>query len=69
MIFGGRGVIAETMTAAVAVSAPGQIQEYGQNAQPQQYTDRDILVLFDCALSMLKPMVLHIVSLTIGETN
>ncbi len=57
MILGGRGVIAETMTAAVAVSAPGQVRDYGQNEPPQQYHDRDILVLFDSALSMLKPRV------------
>lgn len=40
-----RGFIAATVAAIVASSALGQARDYGQNATPQRYPDRDILVL------------------------
>lgn len=40
-----RGFIAGAVTTTVAVTALGQVRGYAQNAGPQRYPDRDILVL------------------------
>jgi gluconolactonase len=42
---GRRSFIASTIAASVATATMGQDRDYGRDAQPQRYPDRDILVL------------------------